>query len=481
MSFKPSSTDLFPTPTSSEQSWTETVLSKHRPAPNLPKPTLQKTAHLQWLVRNFSQGFPERFISQDASQPWLVFWTIQSFYLLGVAIDPQNRQRSIDTIMACQHPDGGFGGGPGQFPHLLPTYAAVSALAAVGRPGPDGGWDQIDREKMYAFFLSLKQPDGSFLVARDSEVDVRGIYCLLCVATMLNLLTPELISGTARFLSSLQTYEGGFASASHPYFSATPGPETLLPSSRPALGEAHGGYTYCALASWVLLRPFTEAGTSAKGPSPTINVNRLARWLAHLQGTEAELGGFKGRTNKLVDACYSWWVGGCFPLLTALGVGGFQPAPPLPPPTQDNGEAGDDDDDGQWSDIDDELYNRVGLQEYVLYAAQAPTGGLRDKPPKPADAYHTLYTLSGLSTAQHRVVLSHELRDKYIKEWRSHSADVGIDEMHKVAYAEARAWKEEEASVYVNGAGDRLNATHPVLNLTMTHVRDILVHFYKQG
>ena len=53
--------------------------------------------------------------------------------------------RAINTIMKFQHPDGGFGGGPQQFPHLLATYAAVSALAIVGRPGPDGGWDQIDR------------------------------------------------------------------------------------------------------------------------------------------------------------------------------------------------------------------------------------------------------------------------------------------------------------------------------------------------
>ena len=66
--------------------------------------------------------------------------------------------------------------------------------------------------------LSLKQPDGSFLVSRDSEVDVRGIYCLLCVAVMLNLVTPELIEGTAKFVAGLQTYEGGFASASHSYY-----------------------------------------------------------------------------------------------------------------------------------------------------------------------------------------------------------------------------------------------------------------------
>lgn len=44
------------------------------------------------------------------------------------------------------------------------------------------------------------------------------------------------------------------------------------------------------------------------------------------------------------------------------------------------------------------------LQEYVLLLAQAPSGGLRDKPGKSADAYHTCYNLSGLSTSQHRMV-----------------------------------------------------------------------------
>lgn len=53
--------------------------------------------------------------------------------------------RAVKTILARQHPDGGFGGGPGQFPHLLATYPSVCALAIVGSPGPEGGWDQIDR------------------------------------------------------------------------------------------------------------------------------------------------------------------------------------------------------------------------------------------------------------------------------------------------------------------------------------------------
>jgi prenyltransferase beta subunit len=41
-----------------------------------------------------------------------------------------------------------------------------------------------------------------------------------------------------------------------------------------------------------------------------------------MQGLDIELGGFKGRTNKLVDGCYSWWCGGSFSLLEALGVNG---------------------------------------------------------------------------------------------------------------------------------------------------------------
>ena len=39
-------------------------------------------------------------------------------------------------------------------------------------------------------------------------------------------------------------------------------------------------------------------------------------------------GGFSGRTNKLVDACYSWWVGGCWSLIEAA-LGRTASAQPL--------------------------------------------------------------------------------------------------------------------------------------------------------
>ncbi|KAG5653876.1 hypothetical protein H0H81_009698 [Sphagnurus paluster] len=192
---RPTPTDAFPTLTSQTQSETEAILLQHIPANDDAKPGLAKQSHMQFLVRSLIQGFPARYTSQDASQPWLLFWTIQAFSALQVGLDPGNKQRCvsgaynvrfmsclkrehrtgtipygffetrlrlewvgtwgdtlgpsalaiIDKILSAQHPDGGFGGGPGQAAHLLPTYASVSALAIVGRPGPGGGWDQIDR------------------------------------------------------------------------------------------------------------------------------------------------------------------------------------------------------------------------------------------------------------------------------------------------------------------------------------------------
>jgi len=462
---RPAPIDAYPTKTSDLQADTEDILQEVIP-PGGGGLSLDKKAHLQFLVRNLVQGFPARYMSQDASQPWLMFWTLQSFSTLQIAIDPDTKQRAIDTIMQWQHPDGGFGGGPGQVAHSLATYASVCSLAIVGRPGPGGGWDQINREKLYDWYMSLKQPDGSFIVSIYGEVDVRGIYCLLVVAHLLDIVTPELVDGTAAFIASCQTYEGGFSSASHPHIIGN-----VFLAGRPSLGEAHGGYTFCALASWVLLRPYVPADDDA----PRVDVRRLLRWLVHMQGSEIELGGFKGRTNKLVDGCYSWWVGGAFALLEALGIsGGITPESAR---TSD-GKApkpGTHTEDG-WDDVDDSLFNRRALQEFVLIAGQYPTGGLRDKPPKAADAYHTAYCISGLSAAQHRVYPSPARRAEVRAAWK------GDDGVRATAFAEALCWAEEDGgSLVVGSAENRVNATHPLFNLTITHTEGIMAHFYKQS
>lgn len=97
-----SPTDGFDTDTSVSQAATEDILASHIPlAPSASTPAtrtlpaLNRNAHLQFLVRNLTQGFPAKYTSQDASQPWLMFWTVQSFSILQVGLDPDNKQRCV--------------------------------------------------------------------------------------------------------------------------------------------------------------------------------------------------------------------------------------------------------------------------------------------------------------------------------------------------------------------------------------------------
>ena len=207
-----------------------------------------------------------------------------------------------------------------------------------------------------------------------------GIYCLLTVATLLNILTPELLAGVPEFIASCQTYEGGFGSASFAEWAfagecvrplvrpcSTLTSSLIVPfmlchnktggklidarAPRPSLGEAHGGYAFCATASWILLQPFIATHyTLTQTPVPSINTGSLLRWLALMQGSHVELGGFRGRTNKLVDGCYSWWVGGCFVLVEGLlqiERGAEEQAAKTQEETDEHKR-----DDGEWADVD---------------------------------------------------------------------------------------------------------------------------------
>lgn len=92
-----------------------------------------------------------------------------------------------------------------------------------------------------------------------------------------------------------------------------------------------------------------------------MDVPLLLSWLSARQ--YAPEGGFAGRTNKLVDGCYSHWVGGCWPLIQSA-LNGAQPASaPMQP-------------------VVGSLYSREGLTRYVLGCCQSKKGGLRDKPGK---------------------------------------------------------------------------------------------------
>uniref|UniRef100_A0A8C3SFN1 Protein farnesyltransferase subunit beta n=1 Tax=Chelydra serpentina TaxID=8475 RepID=A0A8C3SFN1_CHESE len=232
-------------------------------------------------------------------------------------------------LSRCQSPSGGFGGGPGQHPHLAPTYAAVSALCIIGT---EEAFNVINREKLLEYLYSLKQPDGSFIMHVGGEVDVRSAYCAASVASLTNIITPTLFAGTAQWIARCQNWEGGIG--------GVPGM------------EAHGGYTFCGLAALVILKQ-----------EDSLNLKCLLHWVTSRQMRFE--GGFQGRCNKLVDGCYSFWQAGLLPLLhRALHAKGDSALSMT-----------------HW------MFDQQALQEYILLCCQCPAGGLLDKPapwPEPA-------------------------------------------------------------------------------------------------
>ncbi|KAM0752341.1 Farnesyltransferase subunit beta, partial [Meredithblackwellia eburnea MCA 4105] len=416
-------------------------------------PTLNKNAHLTWLTGMIKDPLPHYFVGLDASRPWLLYWVLHSLALFEGELDVGGKKRVVRTLAKCQNKQGGFGGGPGQLSHLAPSQG------------------------MYNFLMSLKQPDGSFIMHDGGEVDVRGCYCCLTIATVLNILTPELAANTSSFIASCQTFEGGLASASHPF----------THQSSPPLGEAHGGYAFCAAASYVLLQPFDSLDSplyrkdikEKSSSTSSLDLESLARWATGMQANPIEGGGFRGRTNKLVDGCYSWWGGGLFGILEAL----------LSENLADDQEVV-------------ELFDRSALQEYVLLVAQGPVGGLRDKPGKNPDAYHTCYNLSGLSSAQHRMVRSPrlvaELKESFASPFEGDAARVveegeevemilgegesqdDAERRMKEVWSRSLGWEERDTLVIGDKDDNELMPTHAVFNLVQRNARAAMEYFYIQ-
>jgi protein farnesyltransferase subunit beta len=245
---------------------------------------LQREEHVAYLLKSLRR-LSAGFVVLDASRCWLCYWIVHSLTLLGEALPADLADDVIEFLALCQCADGGFGGGPGQMAHLAPTYAAVCCLADIAT---DAAALVVDRNTMRDFLRRCKDERScGFRMHDGGETDVRGCYTALAVAHLCGIDDSFLTDGVPGFVSRCQTHEGGIAGEQG--------------------AEAHGGYAFCGLAA------VTLCGVEA---SDALDLNELARWLTHRQG--AVEGGFMGRTNKLVDGCYSFWQGGSFPLLGLL-------------------------------------------------------------------------------------------------------------------------------------------------------------------
>ena len=429
---------------------------------------LRREDHVAYLARVFKadRPLPKGFTSLNAGRPWLCYWSAHGLYLLGaidsiVAENPGDASAMVSFLGRCQHESGGFGGSPGQLPHLATTYAAVSALVTLGT---DEALAVIDRPKLLGFLLSMcqsRERGGGMTMHDGGEVDVRGCYCALCVCYMLGMPEGRLVveaSDMGRFIGRCQGHEGGIG--------GEPG------------NEGHGGYTFCAYGALAL----AEACGWLPGGTGMVDRGLLASWLRRQQGNVE--GGMRGRTNKLVDGCYSFWCGGLGRLLAGTGEAGgeavtsatsTQGATQTQRGVVENAALADavrrwcDNTDDQYAGLqralddvmerylvaeeqcradpspgaqaafvrlgeeafrlqervedmksrevstkcldelrgpgaaaaDGRLIDPEALQMWILLACQVPDrGGLRDKPGTNCDFYHSCYCLSGLAAAQ---------------------------------------------------------------------------------
>ncbi|KRX10683.1 Terpenoid cyclases/protein prenyltransferase alpha-alpha toroid [Pseudocohnilembus persalinus] len=303
------------------------------------QPYLQREETVQYLRKSlFDLKYNVRYY--DVAHPWLVYWNLNSLYMLGdtAGEEIEVQEKIIKFLGFCQHQKGGFCGGHLQFPQVASTYAAILTLIMIGTKE---AYDLIDRKLLYQFFLRMKNKDGSVSMADQGEIDVRGSYIMIILSSLLNIQTEELLENVCEYIAQCQTYEGGIGPVKE--------------------SEAHGGLTFCGLAALVEMKALHK-----------INLQALINWAVNRQ-MKFE-GGFQGRTNKLVDNCYSFWVGAIFNLL-CLGT------------------------EGEVSYQNKLLSNQFMLQMYAL-VCQGEQGGFIDKPGKPVDLYHTCYGMAGLSLQQ---------------------------------------------------------------------------------
>lgn len=268
----------------------------------------------------------------ETTIPQLANFALSAFPMLG--LDKSEKygivcQKMREFLSHRVTTGGYFSGFPDDNPNIVNNLFAISAIAIIGT---EEAYKLIDRKKFYNLILSLKQPDGSFLAAEGAECDLRSTYSSLAIASMLNILTPELKENVIDFTKKCLNYDGGFSPSPH--------------------CESHGGFVHCGIGILYILDALDE-----------INLNPVIQYIAMRQNEFS--GGFTGRTNKLVDSCYTWWMGTAAKIISHhLNIPNF--------------------------------WNVECMSEYILRCSQIHSGGFCDSPPNESDPLHTCYALSGL-------------------------------------------------------------------------------------
>ncbi len=132
--------------------------------------------HIQYAQEGLG-ALPSGYVSLDSGRPWICFWILHSLALLEGSLPETSTAADVVAFLdLCQSVSGGYGGSPGQLPHLAPSYAAVAALVSLQ---DTKGLVSIRRADMWRFLQSrcISASDGGgFAVCEGTQASSVGSF-----------------------------------------------------------------------------------------------------------------------------------------------------------------------------------------------------------------------------------------------------------------------------------------------------------------
>ncbi|KAI4199798.1 MAG: hypothetical protein LQ346_002521 [Caloplaca aetnensis] len=247
---------------------------------------------LQLVVEKHVEYIKSLDKRKDELEYWLtehlrlngVYWGLTALHLLKHP-DALPREDTIEFVLSCQHPSGGFGAAPGHDAHILYTVSAVQILVTID------ALDELDkrgkggREEVGRYIAQLQdQDDGSFAGDEWGENDTRFLFGALNALSLLRLLPLVDVAKAVSYVQACANFDGGYG--------VGPG------------AESHAGQVYVCVGALAIA-----------GRLDLVDKDRLGGWLSERQ---LDNGGLNGRPEKLQDVCYSWWVGSSLAMIGKL-------------------------------------------------------------------------------------------------------------------------------------------------------------------
>lgn len=352
--------------------------------------------------------FAFSYLSLDPQRLVVLHFSIVGLDILGcldACINAELRSKLIDWVYLLQTPQKGWSGSPllqaydSTPSHLAPTYSAICILltlrddlSRVNKQGivnlinncsfhiTNNNNNKIDElshnHNLLTHTSSLSSspsPSPSSCSCSElgvyyasdihDEYDVRFTFCAIVLCKLLNLWDNVELNYTAifHFIANCQVYDGSF---------------TLTNGFR----EGHGGATHTAVTSYYMLLehfvtlPKLEQQRWVVTP---FDVKKLTKWIVSLQGD-----GFRGRTCKPRDCCYTYWCGSLFSILRE----------------NDN--------------IDPLFVNPRPNSFFIQYCENTSRGGFGKNEDAQSEILHTFYAIAGTSLMKTYDDTQQELKEK---------------------------------------------------------------------